>query len=117
MGLIKHLIKAQTKRYGEHGHSSHHHEDGHHRSEFGNFGSHHGKHGLFPKLLTSLPHKTGLLGCLFFAVVIVLVIAVVALVMLFPLLTSAVDYLGRNGIQGALEAVLTIIRRLWTGNG
>lgn len=114
MGMLEEIIKAKTRHHrGYDGDHLHHHDD---HYDYRDHDHHSRKHEQLRRMIEALPHKRLILGIVLFVLFLLIGIAIIALVLLFPLLSAAVDYISQNGIQGAVEAILQFAHRLWQGN-
>ena len=101
-----HPTGANHGRHPEHG--SHGRESRH----YGHFGFEH-----FLSKLGSLAHSKTLRAVVVIGTVLVIVIGIATVLILLPLIAKVIEYVSKNGIQGLAEATLTLLKRLWTGNG
>jgi hypothetical protein len=115
MRLLKALFRYAHQRQDRYGYHHGHHDDGYGQNTYEA-----GYRAL--RSTTSLPawlSRNGRRLILLLAIgAIILLIGVVGLLLLvIPLVIDAIDFLYRNGINGVLNLLTSIIDKLWKGAG
>ena len=102
-----------------HGHKSHGHSQ-HWPLSQGYHEGHHDKHwgaGMALGLLRKIAQNKILLAGLILSGLVVLALGIWILLTLFSLSGPILDFVGQNGVKGAVETLQALAQKLWAGTG